>query len=112
MKTLLIAAGMAASMPFAAPALAAPAPAGTTLSAPQDMGGGMRDGRRDDRAKADRRGNGNRSEWSNNGRGDRNGNWSNNRGKRWARGNGWGRGGRWCHNVRRHHRWVRVCGRR
>ena len=94
MKNLLIAAGMAATMLFAAPALAAPAPAGTGISAPQDM----RDGQRNDR--------GDRADRDRGDRGDR-GNWNNNRG-----GNRWGGRNRWCHNVRRHHRWVRVCGRR
>ncbi len=109
MKTYLIAAGMAATMLFGVPALAAPvAGNGVSTSSPQDM----RDGRandRDNRDRADRdrdnRDNRDRADRDNRDRGDRGG-WSNNNDRRW----GWNN--RRCHNVRRHHRWVRVCGRR
>lgn len=105
MKKLLIAAGMAASMLFAAPALAAPVGHGAlAISAPQDMRDHRGDDRRDDRRmdrRDDRRGD---RGW--NGRGDR-------RGDRGWRGNdrryGWN--ARRCHNERRHGRWVRICRR-
>jgi len=93
MKSFWIAAAMAGMMIGAAPAVASPAGGTPGISAPQDMRDGRRDDRRMDR-RDDRR-------WGNNGRHHG-----------WDRGrhNGWGN--RWCHNVRRHHRWVRVCGRR
>lgn len=97
MKKLLIAATLAASLLMGAPAMAAPVSGTGVAAAPQDSRYDRRDDRRDDR-RADRR-------WDN--RGDR-------RGDRWNRNNGrrYGWNGPRCQNVRRHHRWVRVCSRR
>ena len=94
MKTFLIAAGLMAAMFGGAPAAVAAPVSGYApgIEAPQS-----RDDRRDDR-RGDR--------WDNGRRDDR-------RGDRWdnRRGNRWGGNNRRCHNERRHHRWVRVCGR-
>ncbi|MEO5938624.1 MAG: hypothetical protein ABIQ43_06390 [Sphingomonas sp.] len=116
MKRMLIAAGMAAMLLGAAPAVAAPVASG--IEAPQDRNavtGGYGEGYRDD-AVVDRRG----DRWRDNDR-RRDGRWDNRRDNRDWRGNGrddrnWrGRHRGWgnnCKNVRRHHRWVRVCYRR
>jgi hypothetical protein len=93
MKGFLIAAGMAASLFIGAPALAAPVSGTGVATAPQESRWDRRDDRRSDR-RADRRGDR---------RGDR---WNGNNGRRY----GWN--SRRCYNVRRHHRWVRVCARR
>lgn len=85
MKALLIAAGVMTAMLGAVPVSAAPVGGNApAMAAPQH-----RDGYRDDRRGHDR---GDR--WAN--RGDRR--WGNHRAR--------------CHNVRRNHRWVRVCDRR
>lgn len=92
MKTFLIAAGLMAAMLGAAPASAAPIAGNAPMMAapaPQ-MRGDRRDERRWDR-REDRRD-------------DRR--WDRRHDRRW----GWN--ARRCHNVRRHHRWVRVCNRR
>lgn len=103
MKIMLIAAGMAAMLLGAAPASAAPVGAAPGIDAPQEWNGGYGRGYRDD-ARPERRG----DRW----RGDRR--WRDNGRRNWGdngRRRGWNNN-RWCHNVRRHHRWVRVCGRR
>ncbi|MES2095723.1 MAG: hypothetical protein V4459_03115 [Pseudomonadota bacterium] len=105
MKKLLIAAGLAASLLMGAPAMAAPVSGTGIAAAPQDSRYDRRDDRRDDRRadrRDDRRGD---RRWDD--RGDRRGNgWNGNNGRRY----GWN--GPRCQNVRRHHRWVRVCSRR
>jgi hypothetical protein len=104
MKSILIAAGMAAMLLGAAPAVAAPVAAAPGIEAPQDRNWDGRDNRgyRDD-ARVDRRG----DRW----RGDRNHWRGRDHDRRWNGNRRWN-SNRWCHNVRRHHRWVRVCGRR
>ena len=92
MKSILIAAGMAAMLLGAAPAVAAPVAPAAGIEAPQDGRWNGRDDRRDDRR------------WDNR-RGDRN--WRDRRGWRGNDRRGWNN--RRCENVRRHHRWVRVC---
>jgi len=93
MKSILIAAGMAAMLLGVAPASAAPVAPTPGIVAPQDgrWNNGDRD-RRDDRRMDNRRG-------------DRD--WRGNRGWRGNDRRGWNN--RRCQNVRRHHRWVRVC---
>ena len=95
MKSLLIAASLATAMlAFAAPAQAQNTRPGMNQSNANDEGrrdratdGAMARGDRQDDRRNDGR-------WN-----DRN-----------DRGSGWN--GHRCHNVRRHHRWVRVCNRR
>jgi len=90
MKTFLIAAGLMAALLGTAPASAAPvagnAPA-LAAPAPQHE---MRRDRHDDRR------------------------WDRRHDRRWGdrRGNRWGWNARRCRMEHRHHRWVRVCGRR
>lgn len=100
MKTLLIAAGLMVAMIGGAPAAVA-APVGGSAPRVEAPQRDMRDGRRDDDRRGDRWGRGDR-------RGDR---WGGRggRGDRWGGRGGWGRR---CHMERRHHRWIRVCGRR
>lgn len=103
MKRLLIAAGMMAAMFGAAPAMAAPAAPATTVEAPQP-GQEMRSDR--DRRVVTRT---TRSTSSTN----RGPGWNNRTdNRRYVRNQRrWGSKVR-CTNVRRHHRWVRVCTRR
>jgi len=90
MRPLLIAAGVAAMLLGAAPAVAAPMPLAPAMSAPQDGRWAGRDNRRfRDDARADRK------VWMRKVR-------RNQERRRWSY-------DRRCHNVRRHHRWVRVC---
>ena len=94
MNNFLIAAGAMATMLGASPVLAAPvggnAPGISALQA--DNRADHRDAPRDDQ-RGDQRGHQN--------------------GKHWDNGNdhGW-RSHQRCHNVRRHHRWVRTCAPR
>lgn len=136
MKTFLIAAGLMAAMLGTAPAYAAPLAGAAQQRGGQDTmtrdRGQSRedadrstnrtdrsgaDWNRSDRSGADwNRSDRSRSEWNrsdrrgsdwNHGRRDgRQDRWNNGRGHRY----GWN--ARRCHNERRHHRWVRVCGRR
>ncbi len=95
MKSLLIAASLATAMlAFATPVMA------------QDMRPGMSQPNSNDQTRRDRTTDGNMARGD--GRTDRRGDgrWSDNNDRR----AGWN--GRRCHNVRRHHRWVRVCNRR
>lgn len=104
MKSLLIAAGMMAAMFGAAPAMAAPVSPAATVEAPQP-GQEMRSDR--DRRVVTRTVRTTRS--TNRGPG-----WNNRTDKRRyvrnQRRYGWNK--MRCTNVRRHHRWVRVCTRR
>jgi hypothetical protein len=103
MKTFLIAAGLMATMLGVTPAVAAPVAGNAPgIEAPQSRGD-VRDDRGDRRMdrRDDRRG----DRWDNGRRDNRQDRWNNGRGNRW----GWN--SRRCHNERRHHRWVRVCGR-
>jgi hypothetical protein len=87
MKSLLIAAGLATAMlGFAVPAAAQDT---RPRMDQRDRASNDSMARNDDRS--DRR---HDSRWG--GRNDRRSGWNNRR----------------CHNVKRHHRWVRVCGRR
>ena len=139
MKTMLIAAGLMAAMLGTAPASATPL-GGTAPGAAQQRGGqdtmsrGNRDQGREDadrstnrtdrngadwnrseRSGADwNRSDRSRSEWNRSDRRGREWNRSDRRGRDWNngwRGNHYGWNNRRCHNERRHHRWVRVCGR-
>ena len=120
MKTFLIAAGLMATMLGVTPAVAAPVAANAPgIQTPQsrgdargdmrgDMQGNMRGDQRDDRGdrRMDRRDDRRGDRWDNGRRDNRQDRWNNGRGHHW----GWN--SRRCHNERRHHRWVRVCGRR
>ncbi|QDZ07266.1 hypothetical protein FPZ24_07060 [Sphingomonas panacisoli] len=92
MKRLLIAAGMAALLLGAAPAVASP-------QARDQVTGGYGQGYRDD-ARVERR------DWS------RKVVRTQERRRDWDRRRHWNDNRRSCRNERRHHRWVRVCGRR
>jgi hypothetical protein len=98
MKSLLIAAGMIAALFGAAPAMAAPVSTAAAIEAPppgQDVRSDRRDRRVVTRTSRTTRST-NRGPGWNNGRTDRRYGWNQKR----------------CQNVRRHHRWVRVCTRR
>ena len=107
MKTFLIAAGLMTAMLGVTPAVAAPVAGNAPgIEAPQSRGD-LRDDRRDDRGdrRMDRRDDRRGDRWDNGRRDGPQDRWNNGRGNRW----GWN--ARRCHNERRHHRWVRVCGR-
>jgi hypothetical protein len=104
-----------ATMLGVTPAVAAPVAGNAPgIEAPQSRGD-VRDDRRDDRGmdrrddrgdrRMDRRDDRRGDRWDNGRRDSRQDRWNNGRGHHW----GWN--SRRCHNERRHHRWVRVCGR-
>src|SRR3569623_1062755 len=105
MKRIMIAAGLAAMLLGAAPAIAAPAGHAPGISAPQDSRMARRDDRRDDRDRRMDRRDDRRMD-----RRDDRRDWNRGRHYGWDRGRHHGWGNR-CHNARRHHRWVRICRR-